>query len=64
MRLDIDKALQNYKGNRKELAEELGVNVQWLSNVKRPDMFPKQYKVLHKLSELTRIKIEELIIKD
>lgn len=61
MKLDI-KAVRNKTGlTNVEIAEKIGVNKQWLSNMENPDKFPKTLKTIVKLSNLSKISINKLI---
>lgn len=64
MRVDVKSAKEIIGKSNIEIALDIGVCPQWLTNIQRGDKFPKTLKNIIKLSELSGIPIDDLIIKD
>ena len=63
MKIDIKRITQKTGLTQTELAEKVGCSMQYLSNLQREDKLSKPYKVLYKLSKISKISINKLFIK-
>ena len=63
MKIDIKRITQKTGFTQTELAEKVGCTPQYISNLKKGYEISKPYKILMKLSKLSKISIDKLIKK-
>ena len=63
MIIDIRSVCDKTGLTQVEVAEKIGTTPQYLTNLQRADRITSSIKMLHKLSDLSGIPIDDLIIK-